>query len=126
MIYTTIEKYRLREKAELKAAKKIRELLGDQEKGFSYLINLLVNHYLHRSKYSKQEVQEAEELGYSWSQERDVPRVYGHFFKFVSSLRLLLSLLIKRNEQTLRSFVSNCEFIVMDMDSSSSINLRML
>jgi hypothetical protein len=56
LVYSTVEKFRIREKGELKAAKKIRELAEDQEKAFSYLVQLIVNHYLNLCKYSKEEV----------------------------------------------------------------------
>lgn len=110
----------------MKAARKIRELVQDQEKGFGYLLNLVVGHYLHRSKYPLEEVHQAEETGTAWAKEHGTSKVYRHLFLFVASLRLLLSLLVKRNEQLLKSFVSSCEFIVLDIDGSHSINLRML
>ena len=56
LVENSIEKFRLRSRDDLKAAKKIMELIEDYDKALDYLIIMLVYHYLNKHKYSKENI----------------------------------------------------------------------
>ena len=80
LVLNSIEKFRLRSKNELKAAKKVKDLIDDYDRALDYLLSMLISHYLNKYKYSKEDVNEAIRLGCSWSREVGVPPVYSHIF----------------------------------------------
>ena len=72
-------------------------MLEDDEKALKYMLGMVVNHYLCRHKYDKDQVNEAIELGSSISREETVPRVYGHVFDFIKAYRQMTAHLATKN-----------------------------
>ena len=80
LVYKTIEKYQLRSRNGIKAAKKIVALMGDYERGLQFLFGMVVEHYLNLHKYGKEEIAEAVELGSTWCQDETVSKIYPRLF----------------------------------------------
>jgi hypothetical protein len=114
LVYLSIEKYLLRNRCELKAAKKVKELLYDNVKALDYLLAMITSHYLSRNVYTKEEISDAIDFGKQWASEYGVPTVYQRVFEFIKAYKVLSAYLVTKNEIALSKFNANCDFVKME------------